>query len=152
VTLELPPLKERGDDVLLLAEHFLQTLCAQYGLPRPTVTDQVQEALRSAPWPGNVRELRNSIERALLLSAPGALSVDELKPVAASATSSGGEALPFPARLAEIQRAAAQAMVRASAGNRSEAARRLGISRSRLQRLLSGHDEGGAGGEADDPP
>jgi DNA-binding NtrC family response regulator len=152
VTLELPPLKERGDDVLLLAEHFLQTLCAQYGLPRPSLTDDVQEALRSASWPGNVRELRNSIERALLLSAPGALSVDELKPVATSATATGGEALPFPARLAEIQRAAAQAMVRASAGNRSEAARRLGISRSRLQRLLSGHDEGGASGEADDPP
>jgi DNA-binding NtrC family response regulator len=78
--------------------------------------------------------------------------VDELTPVGASATASGGEALPFPARLAEIQRAAAQAMVRASAGNRSEAARRLGISRSRLQRLLSGHDEGGAGSESDDPP
>jgi two-component system response regulator HydG len=152
VTLELPPLKERGDDVLLLAEHFLQTLCAQYGLPRPNLTAEVQEALRRAPWPGNVRELRNSIERALLLSAPGALSVDELQPVAPSTTAAGGEALPFPARLAEIQRAAAQAMVRASAGNRSEAARRLGISRSRLQRLLSGHDEAGAAGEADDPP
>jgi DNA-binding NtrC family response regulator len=135
--------------VLLLAAHFLQTLCAQYGLPRPDLTDPVREALRSAPWPGNVRELKNSIERALLLSAPGTLDVGELKPVVASATG-GGDVLPFPARLAEIQRAAAQAMVRASAGNRSEAARRLGISRSRLQRLLSGQDE--TPGEADDPP
>jgi DNA-binding NtrC family response regulator len=84
---------------------------------------------------GNVRELRNAIERALLLSPPGSLEIGGLTP--ATPLASSGE-LPFPARLSDIVRAAARAMLEATGGNRSEAARRLGISRSRLQRLLDG--------------
>jgi DNA-binding NtrC family response regulator len=102
----------------------------------PPLTPELRAALLARPWPGNVRELRNTIERALLLSPPGTLSVEELGGTGAVAAASG--ALPFPARLADIQRAAARAMLEATGGNRSEAARRLGISRSRLQRLLDG--------------
>src|SRR5579859_1129447 len=137
VSLHLPALHERGEDVLLLAAAFIKKFSAQYGVPEPALRPDVARALVAHAWPGNVRELRNAIERALLLSAPGQLDIAELAPAAPIA--SAGE-LPFPARLDEIVRAAARAMLTVTGGNRSEAARRLGISRSRLQRLLDGTD------------
>ena len=141
VALELPPLRERGDDVILLAESFLRRFSAQYQLPQPSLTQDVRRALLAHRWPGNVRELRNAIERSVLLSPPGTLALSGL--IAMPARSGAASALPFPATLAEIQRAAAHAMLDAAGGNRSEAARRLGISRSRLQRLLQGGEEEG---------
>ena len=139
VALELPPLRERGEDVMLLAEFFLKKFSAHYQLPEPAISPEVRRALVSHSWPGNVRELRNAIERAVLLSPPGTLALSELAP-RRSLTAHAGT-LPFPATIAEIQRAAARAMVEQVGGNRSEAARRLGISRSRLQRLLEGKAE-----------
>ncbi len=135
ISLHLPPLRERDDDVLLLAEAFLKKFCAQYGLPQPSLNAEMRRALLSHTWPGNVRELRNAIERALLLSTPGEIDLSELAP---SESPGASTALPFPARLEDIVRAAARAMLEATGGNRSEAARRLSISRSRLQRLLDG--------------
>ncbi len=136
VALELPPLRERGDDVILLADSFLRRFSAQYQLPQPMISPDVRRALLAHPWPGNVRELRNTIERAVLLSPPGTFALAELAPRRPPPT---GGPLPFPATLAEIQRAAARAMLDQAGGNRSEAARRLAISRSRLQRLLEGN-------------
>jgi DNA-binding NtrC family response regulator len=136
VTLELPPLRARGDDVIRLAEFFLKKFSTQYALPEPALTAAVRSALAAHAWPGNVRELRNVMERALLLSTPGTLELTEIEARAPSAPSDG--ALPFPARLSEVVEAAARAMLDLTQGNRSEAARRLGISRSRLQRLLKG--------------
>jgi len=135
VGLHLPALRDRGEDVLLLAEAFVKKFSAQYKLAEPSLTPDVRRALLAHAWPGNVRELRNAIERALLLSAPGVLDIGELAPTAP--VPAKGD-LPFPARLDDIVRAAARAMLAATGGNRSEAARRLGISRSRLQRLLDG--------------
>ena len=145
VSLRLPALRERGDDVVLLAETFLRKFSTQYGLPEPALNPDVRRTLLAHSWPGNVRELRNAIERALLLSPPGELSLRELTPGDAPAAATG--ALPFPAPLHEIVRAAARAMLDATGGNRSEAARRLGISRSRLQRLLEGKDSDDAASE-----
>ena len=71
VTIELPPLRARGDDVIRLAELFLKKFSAQYALPEPALSADVRAALSAHTWPGNVRELRNAIERALLLSTPG---------------------------------------------------------------------------------
>jgi two-component system response regulator HydG len=139
VTLELPPLRVRGDDVMRLAEFFLRKFTVQYALPEPALTAAVRAALLAHAWPGNVRELRNAMERALLLSAPGTLELTEIEP--RGARPPANETLPFPARLVEIVQAAARAMLDLTMGNRSEAARRLGISRSRLQRLLRGDEE-----------
>jgi DNA-binding NtrC family response regulator len=136
IALHLPALRERGEDVLLLADAFLTRFSTQYGLPQPQLSAEARRALLAHPWPGNVRELRNVMERALLLSPPGMLELGELGAVRALSNPASG--LPFPARLNDIVRAAAQAMLEATGGNRSEAARRLGISRSRLQRLLEG--------------
>ena len=137
VSLTLPPLRARGDDVVRLAEFFLRKFSQQYGLPEPPLTADMRRALQSYALPGNVRELSNVIERALLLSPPGQLAVDEAAIASPQVPVMQGGALPFPATMAEIQRAAAQAMLETVAGNRSEAARRLDISRSRLQRLLA---------------
>jgi len=136
VTLELPPLRARGDDVIRLAEFFLKKFSAQYALPEPALSADVRAALSAHTWPGNVRELRNVVERALLLSTPGTLELTEIEARAPRPPADG--ALPFPARLSDVVQAAARAMLDLTLGNRSEAARRLGISRSRLQRLLRG--------------
>jgi len=144
VTLELPPLRARGDDVIRLAEFFLKKFSAQYGLPEPPFTPAARATLSAHDWPGNVRELRNVMERTLLLSTPGSLELTEIEARAPRPAPDG--ALPFPARLSEVVRAAARAMLDLTLGNRSEAARRLGISRSRLQRLL----RGGAGEQEPD--
>jgi DNA-binding NtrC family response regulator len=135
ITLELPPLRARGEDVIRLAEHFLGKFSAQYNLPKPSLSPEDRHALLAHAWPGNVRELRNVIERTLLLSPSGRFTLEGLE--GAPAASSG---LPFPSSLAEVQRAAAHAMLELTGGNRSEAARRLGVSRSRLLRLLRGGD------------
>ena len=139
VSLHLPALRERGEDVLRLAEAFVKRLSAQYGLAQPSLDADTRRALLAHSWPGNVRELRNAIERALLLSSPGTLDLRELLSPRSAISSAGS--LPFPARLDDVIRAAARAMLALTGDNRSEAARRLGISRSRLQRLLDGTEE-----------
>lgn len=84
ITFRLPPLRERGEDVLRLADHFLAKACAEYGLAPRTLTDDARAALRAHPWPGNVRELANVIERVVLLSEDVVVTRDmlELAPVA----------------------------------------------------------------------
>jgi DNA-binding NtrC family response regulator len=118
----------------------VQRLASSYGLPLPPVSPELRAALRSRRWPGNVRELRNAVERALVLSPAGTLRPEEF-PAEADGTASGDGELPFPATLQEILQAAARAMMARTAGNRSEAARRLGISRPRLLRLLGGQTD-----------
>ena len=139
VNLVLPPLRERGSDIELLAEAFLVELARSYDLPVPQLTLDVRAALRAFPWPGNVRELRNAIERGLVLSPRGTLLQSEV--LAEPVTPQPTDRLPFPASLQEITRAAALAMLDLTNGNKSLAARRLGISRPRLQRILEGVQE-----------
>ena len=108
--------------------------------PVPELTQEARTALRAHRWPGNVRELRNVLERAVVLSPAGTLRLGPLEDARGPTDSSAG-VLPFPAPLAEVVRTAAQAMLDLTGGNKSEAARRLGISRPRLQRLLDGNLE-----------
>jgi len=138
VHLVLPPLRERGGDIVLLAERFAAQLAARYAVPAPRITATVRTALLGHRWPGNVRELRHAIERALLLSPPGTLEPGELTPAAPAPATEGpvNGGLPFPAPLDDVLFNAAQAALDLNDGNKSAAARLLGISRARLQRLL----------------
>jgi DNA-binding NtrC family response regulator len=144
----LPPLRERRDDVLPLARHFLAKFARDYGLPEPELTAGAERALAMRTWPGNVRELRNAMERAILLGNGRELDAADVAAPdtggAVAGTDSSG--LPFPAPLGQVVRAATTRMLELCQGNKSEAARRLGISRARLQRLL---DAGAAGTDVD---
>ncbi len=140
VALTLPPLRQREADVELLAETFIARIATSHGLPVPPLTPELRSALREYPWPGNIRELRNAVERSLVLSPRGTLRVEEMG-MRQDATRSEGGLIPFPATLVVLNRAAALAMLQLTEGNKSAAARRLGISRPRLQRLLEGTDE-----------
>jgi DNA-binding NtrC family response regulator len=137
VLLVLPPLREREGDIELLARTFVQRIATGYGLPVPELSAEVLRALTAHRWPGNVRELRNALERGVVLSPPGTLSLGPLDERQEQVTAPRG-ALPFPARLDEVIRATVEATLELTGGNKSEAARRLGISRPRLQRLLEG--------------
>ncbi len=141
VSLHLPPLRERGHDIELLARRFVAGLAGRYGLPNPDISQELITKLGRHAWPGNVRELRHALERALLLSPSGTLDANELALETSTSTRSTDCELPFPATLREIDCAAAAATVRACGDNKSAAARRLGISRARLQRLLDGLDD-----------
>ncbi|MBI4513860.1 MAG: sigma-54-dependent Fis family transcriptional regulator [Gemmatimonadetes bacterium] len=137
--IHLPPLRERGDDILLLVEHFLDLFTREYGVLRPELGSEVKRQLLLHRWPGNVRELRNAIERAVLLSDGGAIMPEHLFPEPTGVSLAPGRqqtGLPFPAPLREIEDAAATEMVKLCNGNKSAAARRLGISRTRLLRIL----------------
>lgn len=156
IPIELPPLRERGSDLLLLSRHFLSSLAASYGLEEPELTRDALATIERHTWPGNVRELRNGIERALLLCEGGAIRPEHLALAETSSLTTrrtglgadlgGAGPLPFPATLDELERAAARAMVERFSGNKSEAARRLGITRSRLYRILRRDEPAGPDG------
>ncbi len=137
VPIELPALRDRAEDILLLANHFLARFKREYDVRDLDFTPAAARALREHAWPGNVRELRNTIERAVLLADGGTIDTDAFAIDSARdrGTTRPNE-LPFPATIAELTQAAAHRMLALCDGNKSVAARRLGISRPRLHRLL----------------
>ncbi|MGE0481688.1 MAG: sigma-54-dependent transcriptional regulator [Vicinamibacterales bacterium] len=134
VTIDLPPLRERGDDVLLLARHFLTRFSQQAGRPTPTLTDRAVEALRAYSWPGNVRELQNLLQRLVILT-----DGDELDATVLPATmrfSIPREARSLNRTLAEIEREHIEAVLASVGGNKTRAAEILGINRKSLREKL----------------
>jgi DNA-binding NtrC family response regulator len=137
---QLPPLRNRREDIVPLAQHFLARFGAEYGVPRPSLSRGAERALRDRAWPGNIRELRNVIERTILLAGKPVLEASDFEFVALDADGLPASAN-APVLLADIIRSAARRALDACSGNKSEAARRLGISRPRLVRLLDGGDD-----------
>ena len=134
--IELPALRERVEDILPLGDHFLERFKREYDIPTLELSAAARRALTERRWSGNVRELRNTIERAVLLAdGPTLEARDVAEESGPTDTSAEGE-LPFPATIAAITQAAARRMLALCNGNKSVTARRLGISRPRLQRLL----------------
>lgn len=131
----LPPLRDRGEDVLHIAEHIVASTAERYGLAPPRLSTRAVQHLRTHPWPGNVRELRNAIERATLLAVGPVIDAEDLE--LEPATGLPTQEIPFPATLDTLALAAARAMLVRCGGNKSDASRRLGISRQRLMRLLA---------------
>ena len=127
--IHLPPLKDRGDDVLDLASLFMRKLSHELGVPPVPVDPAARRALLAYAWPGNVRELRNLIERTLILGRfPDDLLETQADADARIAPAATG------ARLEDIERLHILAVLEEVRGNREEAARRLGISRKTIDR------------------
>jgi transcriptional regulator with AAA-type ATPase domain/tetratricopeptide (TPR) repeat protein len=129
VTLALPPLRARGQDVVVLAEEFLGRVCEDYGLPPRSLSDDARAALLAYGWPGNVRELANVLERAALLSDAPSLSAIQLGLPVAGLTSSGGPA----GGDVERERDALLEVLQATSWNFTRAAAHLGVPRNTLR-------------------
>jgi Nif-specific regulatory protein len=136
-TVHLPPLRERGDDVLLLADHYVRDLGARMGKGEPGLSRDARDALLAHRWPGNIRELANAVERALIVSDGGLITPLQLglgPPAERAARDApgpdGGPALP--ASLPEWERQMVVDALARAKGNKSRAARLLGLTRSQL--------------------
>jgi two-component system response regulator AtoC len=134
VSIHLPPLRERGDDVLLLAEHFLRGLNAHFGKDFKDLAIESTELLRRYNWPGNVRELRNVLERAILLEEGDSILPEHLPPEVTGENARGSHrAAPLShLSLAKIEEQHIREVMRMTDGNKSRAARILGIARPTL--------------------
>jgi DNA-binding NtrC family response regulator len=140
---QVPPLRQRQDDIELLALHFLELYAAEMGIDVPVFGDGVVATLAAYAYPGNVRELKNIIERALLGSRGADIQVHHLHlgttsadtvPTAGPDTATWVEELPFD--FAEAETALVQRALRHTGGNVSAAARLLGINRAKVYRKL----------------
>jgi DNA-binding NtrC family response regulator len=143
ILLRLPPLRERGADVLLLAKHFLRRLSAKYGKDVRRIDARAQEVLLSYPWPGNVRELSHVIERAVLWSRGPTLEVEHLSltspaepPVVRDAETQPAAGPPADVDLASWEKALIERALREAGGNQTKAAQRLGVTRDTLRYRL----------------
>ena len=138
VALELPPLRERGDDVIELAEYFLQQFCAKARRPVPRFTAAAWEKLRTHPWPGNVRELRNVIERLAYLSPGDQVDAENLSFTDAPKRPEPSIPLNLPLTDAtrQFQIEYIQKHIDRAGGKMTDAARALGLHRSNLYRKM----------------
>ncbi len=129
-TVPLPPLRERREDIPLLAEHFLNKYATAMNRPVPRLTPEVVDLLLTYDWPGNVRELENAVERALVISRGAEIQPAHF-PFQLQPHQSGNSQ-----SLEEVERAHIERVVRQCQGNLSRAARILGIDRSTLYSKL----------------
>lgn len=138
--IELPPLRERGDDVLMLTKHFIEKFNQEFRKKVKGVSPEVEHLFRQYPWPGNVRELRNLIERVMILEEVETIELTHLPAdlLRADVERAGGEPVPvcLPSggvALDEVERELIRQALHLSAGNQSKAASLLRIGRDALR-------------------
>ncbi len=137
VEIELPPLRERGDDVLLLARHFLAEYADKYDAATTGFTEAARAALQRYHWPGNVRELKHTIERAVILSESAEIAPGDLRFSAPSPDSSSDDDASLDTlNLDDLEQTAVRKALSKHGGNVSQAAEELGISRRALYRRI----------------
>jgi len=149
--IQLPPLRERGEDVLPLAEAFLQEIGRSIGRPAAGISREARQALLGYHWPGNVRELRNVVERATILCDGGLIAAEHLAlgprsvqatpapPPPAAETPSSAAVAPT-GDLKSMERALIVKALNDAHFNKSEAAKALGLTRAQLYVRLRKHD------------
>lgn len=152
VELHLPALRERGDDILLLAQSFLERYCAEMGRERLSLSPAVQGVLLHYPWPGNVRELNNEMKRAAALTPENIVSVKHLSPrvlanedvknfLRQSDDVETKHAAALPLNLQEAENILIRRAMKEAGGKKSRAAELLGITREGLRKKLQRMDE-----------
>jgi DNA-binding NtrC family response regulator len=143
VQIHVPPLRARGNDVLLLADHFAQRFASRAGKSITGISPDAQRVLLAYDWPGNVRQLENALERAVALTGSEQLQVDDLpERVVRFVPTSQAEEVDFEnvLTLEQLERRHIQRAIRQHRGNKSRAARALGIDRRTLYRKLERYD------------
>jgi adenylate cyclase len=137
VELELPPLRERGADILLLAEHFLAVACGHYDLPPKRLSAEARVALMAYAWPGNVRELANQMERLAVLAEGGDVGAANLGPGVtpgpAGVPPAAGGTAPLRDAVDRFERSQILAALEAAGGRLARAAVLLGVPRTTLR-------------------
>jgi DNA-binding NtrC family response regulator len=148
LTLALPPLRARRQDIPLLIDHFLRELTSRHGRGPVAVDPEAQRRLLAYEWPGNIRELQNVLERAMLLAEQDVIGPEHLTPIVRGGAGSALDSpLTLPTRaepdmddglqsLEEVERRHVLRVLTAMRGNRDETSRVLGISRRTLSRMI----------------
>jgi DNA-binding NtrC family response regulator len=140
VPINIPPLRERREDIRFLANHFLKKLAPDAGSEVESITDAGMEKLLNYHWPGNVRELENVIERGLILCRGKELDVDDIKLETAPrprAQNDGQHFLPEGLTLDQYEQEIIREALKRADGNKSQAARMLGLTRNALRYRLT---------------
>ena len=138
IELHLPPLRERGEDIVLLAEYFLKIYSGKYSVGDVRLGASAKQKLLKHTWPGNVRELQHCIERAIVLGDKTELAAEDIRledSVVASRTSSGSIKVDS-LNLQTLEREAIKRAISLSNGNLTQAAELLGITRFALYRKI----------------
>jgi Nif-specific regulatory protein len=142
VQVDVPPLRNRPEDIMQLSEHFLQKFRSETGRKIDGFSPQAVQQLKRYPWPGNVRELKNVIERAVVLASGPVIELDELiltklAPHTESQFDFGAIVQPYQAEtIEEVERRHIEATLRSHEWNKSQSAKILGIERSTLDRKI----------------
>jgi DNA-binding NtrC family response regulator len=143
VEIELPPLRERREDIPVLVDHFIALYSKKYGKPARTLPGDVLAALRDYDWPGNVRALRHAAERAVILAADGAFTVEDFSLSrgfgARQATTSTPPPLGADLNLERAEKQMVEQALKKHAYNISLAAAELGLTRASLYRRMDKH-------------
>jgi Nif-specific regulatory protein len=133
----LPPLRDRDDDVLLLAEAFIRTLGPRMGKGDVTLSRDARDVLRRHPWPGNIRELQNAIERGLITCEETLVTADHLAiPLPSAETTPPAKPAASSIALGELQRKAIIDALQRTHGHKGRAAALLGLTRFQLYSRL----------------
>ena len=144
VALVLPPLRERSEDIPLMAQHFLKLFAQKNSKSISGFTPRAMQKLAGYAWPGNVRELMNAVERAVVLSRSDTVDEDELVfPMADQCLSPDAPRIAAATAglpLEEVEKQSILEAMKAASGNKSEAARRLGITRKTLRKKLEKYE------------
>jgi DNA-binding NtrC family response regulator len=136
VPIRIPPLRERTDDIPLLAEHFLVKFCRRHGRPVRRLSPAVLERLRGHPWKGNVRELEHVIENLVLFAEADEIGEEDLPRVLRqSAAAHAGDGKPFAQAVAEFERRLLAETIAEEGGVKARAARRLGLDGNQIKYL-----------------
>jgi DNA-binding NtrC family response regulator len=139
-SIELPPLRERTDDIPLLVDAFIRQFAAQTGKPIQAADHDCLQALKSHPWPGNVRQLRNVIERAVIVGHPPLLTVSDLPGEIKPGQGEGTMQIRLGSTLDDIERDLILRTIEFTGGNKTRAAEVLGVSLKTLYNRLERYE------------
>ena len=147
VNIHVPPLRERKDDIPLLAAAFLKEFATENGKALEGINEKARSRLYAYEWPGNIRELRNCIESAVVMCRKKMITVDDLPPALRSASDEGWIRIRLGSSFAECEKIIIRDTLSFSQGNRSKTAQTLEMSRKTLFRKLTEYSLGGGGEE-----